>query len=79
MLNNHLKLDIMVDMKGLEGYIFDECFQMATIDEIENVPVTFLHLNQLIANKKAVNRPKDQIDVKELEKIKRLRKEMGLN
>lgn len=52
---------------------------MATITEIENVPVPFLHLNQLIANKKAVNRPKDQIDVTELEKIKRLPKEMGLN
>jgi len=66
-------------MKGLEGYCFDECCQMATIAEIENVPVPFLHLNQLIANKKAVNRPKDKIDVTELEKIKRLCKEMGLN
>ena len=66
-------------MKGLEGYSFDECYQMAAIAEIENIPVPFLHLNQLIVNKKAVNRPKDQIDVTELEKIKRLRKEMGLN
>lgn len=79
MLNNGLKLDIMVDMKGLEGYSFEECYQMATIAEIENIPVPFLHINQLIANKKAVNRPKDQIDVMELEKIKLLRKEMGLD
>lgn len=28
------------------------------------------HINHLLANKKAVNRPKDQIDVIELEKIK---------
>jgi hypothetical protein len=37
--------------------------------------VPFLHINQLIANKKAVNRPKDQIDVPELEKIKKLREQ----
>ena len=79
MLNNGLKLDIIIYIKGLEGYSFDECCQMATIAEIENVPVPFFHFSQLIANKKAVNRPKDQIDVTELEKIKRLCKEMGLN
>ena len=78
-LNNGLKLDIMVDMKGLEAFSFDECYQLATIADIENIPVPFLHINQLIANKKAVNRPKDQIDVMELEKIKQLRKEMGLD
>ena len=78
-LNNGLKLDVMVEMKGLEGYSFDECYEIATIAEIENVRIPFLHINQLIANKKAVNRPKDQIDVIELEKIKALRKEMGLD
>jgi hypothetical protein len=35
--------------------------------------------NQLIANKKTVNRPKDQLDVTQLEKIVELRKEMGLD
>ena len=62
------QLDIMVDMKGLEGYTFDECFQIATIADIENIKIPFLHINQLIANKKAVNRTKDQVDVVELEK-----------
>src|SRR4051794_12004488 len=38
-LNNGLKLDIMVDMKGLENYSFDECYQHATIAEIQNIPV----------------------------------------
>ena len=79
MLNNGLKLDIMVTMKGLEKYSFDDCLQVATKAEIDNVIVPFLHINQLIENKKAVNRPKDQIDVIELEKIKQLRKQMGLD
>lgn len=72
-------LDILVEMVGIEGYTFDECLKISSVAEIEDVPVPFLHINQLIANKKAVNRPKDQIDVLELEKIVKLRKEMGLD
>jgi len=45
---------------------------MADIDKVE---VPFLNINQLIDNKKAINRPKDQIDVIELEKIKKIREE----
>ncbi|MFI5160872.1 MAG: hypothetical protein ACHQHN_06320 [Sphingobacteriales bacterium] len=72
-LNNGLQLDILTDMKGLEGYSFDECLQMASVADIEGVTVPFLHINQLIENKKVVNRPKDQIDVLALEQIKKLR------
>jgi hypothetical protein len=74
-LNNGLRLDIMTTMKGLEGFSFEECITMATIATIENIEIPFLHLNHLIANKKAVNRPKDQIDVIELEKIKKIRED----
>ena len=79
MLNNGLKLDIMTSMKGLEQFTFDESLQMATIADFEGIKVPFLHINQLIANKKAVNRPKDQIDVIELQKIQQLRSETGLD
>ena len=71
-------LDILLKMKGLEEYSFEECYRLAVIAEIKNIQVPFLHINQLIANKKAVNRSKDQLDVIELEKIIKLRKEMGL-
>lgn len=74
-LRNGLRLDIMVTMKGLEDFSFSECLEMASIADIDDVRVPFLNINQLIDNKKAVNRPKDQIDVRELEKIKKLRKE----
>jgi predicted nucleotidyltransferase len=73
MLNNGMRLDIMVNMKGLEGHTFEESLSLATIADLEGIKVPFLHINQLIANKKAVNRPKDQIDVIELEKIQKLR------
>jgi hypothetical protein len=78
-IGSGILLDILIDMAGLEGYSFDESLELASIAEIEDTPVPFLHINQLIANKKAVNRSKDQIDVIELEKIVKLRKEMGLD
>jgi hypothetical protein len=72
-LNNGLELDIMTSMKGLEIYSFEECFSQATIADIDDIKIPVLHINHLIVNKKAVNRPKDQLDVIYLEKIKQLR------
>lgn len=46
--------------------------QLASKANIENVTISFLHINQLIENKKAVNRPEDQIDVIVLKEIQRL-------
>lgn len=68
-----IELDIMSEMKGLEKLSFDECLNMASIADLEGVSVPFLHINHLIENKKVINRPKDQIDVIELEKIRRIR------
>ena len=78
-MNNGLRLDVFVNMKTLENYNFEECLSVASIANIDGIKVPFLHINHLIANKKAINRHKDQIDVIELEKIKELRKEMGLD
>ncbi len=74
-LNNGYRLDLMIQMKGLENYSFNECLQMASTATIDDVTVPFLHINHLIANKKAVNRPKDQVDVIYLERIINLNKE----
>ena len=76
-LNNGLRVDLMIGMKGLEGYTFSECLQMASIAKIDGHKVPFLHINHLIANKKAVNRPKDQLDVFYLEKIQKYLDENG--
>jgi len=72
-LNNGLRLDIIIEMKGLEEYTFDECLAMASIADIDDVLIPFLHINQLIANKRATNRPKDLNDVIALENILKLR------
>ena len=48
---------------------------MNLVGNIYETQVPFLHINHLIANKKAVNRPKDQLDVIYLEKIKQIQEE----
>lgn len=50
-LNNGMVLDIMLSVKGLEGFSFDECMQMASIADINMVKIPFLHINHLIAPK----------------------------
>lgn len=72
-------LDIMTSMKGLENYSFEECLKVASVADLNKIFVPFLHINQLVANKKAVSRPKDKNDIIELEKIIEERKKMGLD
>jgi len=72
-VDNLIELDIMTSMKGIENLSFLDCLELASIANFDGTEVPFLHINQLIANKKAVNRPKDQIDVIELERIRELR------
>ncbi len=54
---------------------FSDCYQKASIAEINGIKIPFLHINHLLDNKKAVDRPKDRLDVFYLEKIKELREE----
>jgi hypothetical protein len=70
-----IHLDIMTSLKGVD-LSFDECLKMAPVAEIEGVMVPFLHINHLIQNKQVVNRPKDQLDVMELEKIRQILAEL---
>lgn len=72
-VENAIELDIMTSMKGIENLSFLECLEIASVADLEGIVVPFLNINQLIDNKKAVNRPKDQIDVIALEKIRELR------
>ncbi len=68
-LNFNLRLDIMTSVKGLENTTFEELLQKAYIVEISGTPVYFLDYDNLIKAKKAANRPKDVLDIEELEKI----------
>ncbi len=46
-----------------------------SVAEINGIKIPFLHINHLLDNKKAINRPKDKLDIFYLEKIKKLREE----
>jgi len=70
-LNFNLRLDIMTSVKGLENNTFQELLDKAYITEISDIPVYFLDYENLIKAKKASNRPKDILDIEELEKINR--------
>jgi hypothetical protein len=74
-LMNGVRLDIMGSLKGVKES-FDEWLKIAPIFKIEGIEVPILHINHLIANKRKVNRSKDQLDVIELEKIKKLKDEI---
>lgn len=64
-----MSLNIITTMIGLEDISFDHALSHASIAQISDAEFPFLHINQLIKNKKATNRPKDIIDVEELEKM----------
>jgi Cu2+-containing amine oxidase len=68
-LNFNLRLDIMTSVKGLENTTFEQLIEKAYITEISDIPVFFLDYENLIKAKKAANRPKDILDIEELEKI----------
>ena len=69
MMDNGMYADLMTEMKGLDKSKFNEYYELATLDVIQDIPVRFLHYNHLIENKKATGRNKDLLDIEELEKI----------
>ncbi|MBX3164325.1 MAG: hypothetical protein KF900_07575 [Bacteroidetes bacterium] len=70
-LPSGFELDIMTSLAGFEQATFDECYVQSNEALIENISIRFFHINQLISSKKAANRPKDKLDVEELERIKK--------
>lgn len=68
-LNYGLRLDIMTTVKGLEGKSFSSLLEDATIVMINETPVYFIDYDNLIIAKKASNRPKDILDIEELNKV----------
>lgn len=68
-LNFNLRLDIMTSVKGLENNTFEQLLEKAYIIEISEIPVYFIDYENLIIAKKAANRPKDILDIEELEKL----------
>lgn len=64
-----LRLDVMTSIKGLEDTPFEELYDAATVVLLGGVEVKFIDYENLIKAKKASNRPKDQLDIEELNKL----------
>jgi acyl carrier protein phosphodiesterase len=63
-----VKIELMTAVKGLD---FDETFALSEIYMEDNIPIRFLHINSLLAAKKAAGRFKDLDDIEKLHKKKK--------
>lgn len=70
-LDSNISLDLMSEIKGFSQNDFENCYELATVNYIHNIPVRFLNYNHLILAKKATARPKDILDIEELERIRK--------
>ena len=62
--------DIMGHLKAFSKEDFEVCFSRAKKGEYDDIPITVIHINDLIKEKKATGRAKDIDDVLNLERIK---------
>jgi hypothetical protein len=53
-------------LTAVKGVTFQEAFNMATIEKVENLQIRVIHLRQLIKSKKAAGRYKDLNDIENL-------------
>ncbi|MEO7100929.1 MAG: nucleotidyltransferase [Luteolibacter sp.] len=56
-------------LTGIDGVRFNECFERKVEVEIAKVKMKFISKKDLMRNKAASGRPKDRIDLEELEKL----------
>lgn len=68
--------DFLPIMEGLDS--FKKCKEEAETVDVGGVNVRILSIDDLILNKRAVNREIDQSDLNELDKIKSKRRERGI-
>jgi hypothetical protein len=59
------RIGILTTVDGLE---FSPCYQRRVLSKFDDVPCAYLSREDLITNKRAVGRPKDLEDLKELER-----------
>lgn len=71
LFNSGFELDVMTFLSGFPAEKFDDAYSKASVASIHEIPIRFLHLNQLIESKKACGRPRDIQDIIELERIQR--------
>jgi predicted nucleotidyltransferase len=69
MMDDGIYADLMTEIPGLNKEDFGEHYEKALIENVDGVTVRFISYDHLIQNKKVTGRPKDLLDVQELERI----------
>ncbi|MCB0487847.1 MAG: nucleotidyltransferase [Cyclobacteriaceae bacterium] len=59
----------------ISGLTFEEAFDKKDILPLNDINIPFLHIDHLIISKLTSSRPKDKLDVEELQRILRMREE----
>lgn len=63
-----MRIELLTQVSGLD---FESCRSRAVVIEVDRAKVPVLGLDDLIVNKRAAGRPKDLLDLIELERIRR--------
>ena len=53
----------MTNLKAFSKFDFDQCYERAAPGEFNGVSFKVVHMNDLLKEKEATNRPKDQADI----------------
>ena len=68
-LNSGFTLDLMTNLKGFTEEDFAACYDRSIVDAIDDLPVRYLHRDDLLRAKQAAGRPKDLSDILALEAL----------
>jgi hypothetical protein len=63
-----MRIELLTQVSGLD---FDSCRSRACVIEVDGAQVPVIGLDDLIQNTRAAGRPKDLLDLIELERIRR--------
>lgn len=64
------EVDLMGYTKAFRKEDFAECYQRASVAHIESIPITVIHIDDLVREKQQLGRLKDLDDVENLQKTK---------
>jgi predicted nucleotidyltransferase len=63
-------VDPMTNLKAFNSFDFDACYQRAKEGEFKGIHFKVIHAMDLLKEKEATNRPKDQADIEHLRKFR---------
>lgn len=71
-LESGFEVELMSYIAGFETHDFDACYEHSKIIDFDQIPLRVLQLDDLIKAKEAINRNKDQEDIRQLNEIRKL-------